>query len=118
MPATPSRSAWGCGVGETAAGRSIRSIRGRERGGRMALLDGHRAVVTGGASGIGAQTARRMTDEGARVAILDANGDGAEMLAKELDGLAYRVDVTDYAAVQAAVDDAHAQLGGLSLLYN
>ena len=49
----------------------------------MGLLDGHRAVVTGGASGIGAQTARRMTEEGARVALLDLNGDGAETLAKE-----------------------------------
>jgi NAD(P)-dependent dehydrogenase (short-subunit alcohol dehydrogenase family) len=84
----------------------------------MGLLDGHRAVVTGGASGIGAQTARRMTEEGARVALLDINGDGAETLAKELDGLAYPVDVTDYAAVQAAVDDAHSRLGGLSLLFN
>jgi NAD(P)-dependent dehydrogenase (short-subunit alcohol dehydrogenase family) len=84
----------------------------------MGLLDGHRAVVTGGASGIGAQTCRRMTEEGARVAILDVNGDGAETLAKELDGLAYQVDVTDFAAMQGAIDDAHEQLGGLSLLYN
>jgi len=84
----------------------------------MGLLDGHRAIVTGGASGIGAATSRLMTEEGARVAIFDVNGDGAEALAKELDGLAYRVDVTDFAAMQAAVDDAHAQLGGLSLLYN
>ena len=59
-----------------------------------------------------------MTEEGARVAVFDINGDGAEMLAKELDGLAYTVDVTDFDAFQAAVDDAHAKLGGLSLLYN
>jgi NAD(P)-dependent dehydrogenase (short-subunit alcohol dehydrogenase family) len=59
-----------------------------------------------------------MTEQGARVAIFDVNGDGAETLAKELDGLAYTVDVTDFAALQAAIDDAHAQLGGLSLLYN
>ena len=84
----------------------------------MGLLDGHRAIVTGGASGIGAATCKRMTDEGARVAILDVNGDGAEMLAKELDGLAYTVDVTDFDAVRAAVDDASEKLGGLSLLYN
>jgi NAD(P)-dependent dehydrogenase (short-subunit alcohol dehydrogenase family) len=84
----------------------------------MGLLDGHRAIVTGGASGIGAATSRLMTEQGARVAIFDINGDGAEMLAKELDGLAYTVDVTDFAGFRAAVDDAHAQLGGLSLLYN
>jgi NAD(P)-dependent dehydrogenase (short-subunit alcohol dehydrogenase family) len=84
----------------------------------MGLLDGHRAIVTGGASGIGAATCRRMTDEGARVAIFDINGDGAEVLAKELDGLAYTVDVTNFDAVQSAVDDAHEKLGGLSLLYN
>jgi NAD(P)-dependent dehydrogenase (short-subunit alcohol dehydrogenase family) len=84
----------------------------------MGLLDGHRAIVTGGASGIGAATSRLMTEEGARVAIFDINGDGAETLAKELDGYAYAVDVTDFDAMKAAVDDAHAQLGGLSLLYN
>jgi len=98
-----------------AGGRTIRAGEEREQ---MGLLDGHRAIVTGGASGIGAATARRMTEEGARVAILDVNGDGAEALAKELDGVAYTVDVTDFDAVQHAVDDAHAQLGGLSLLYN
>jgi len=84
----------------------------------MGLLNGHRAIVTGGASGIGAATCRLMAKEGARVAIFDVNGDGAELLAKEIDGFAFTVDVTDYDAVQAAVDDAHAKLGGLSLLYN
>jgi NAD(P)-dependent dehydrogenase (short-subunit alcohol dehydrogenase family) len=84
----------------------------------MGLLDGQRAIVTGGASGIGAATARLMTEQGARVAVLDINGEGAELLAKELDGFAYAVDVTDFTAFQAAVDDAHQKLGGLSLLYN
>lgn len=84
----------------------------------MGLLDGQRAIVTGGASGIGAATARLMTEQGARVAIFDINADGAELLAKELDGFAYTVDVTDFTALQAAVDDAHRKLGGLSLLYN
>ena len=84
----------------------------------MGLLDGHRAIVTGGASGIGAATSRAMTEQGARVAVFDINGDGAETLAKEFDGLAYQVDVTDFAGFHAAVDDAAAKLGGLSLLYN
>jgi NAD(P)-dependent dehydrogenase (short-subunit alcohol dehydrogenase family) len=84
----------------------------------MGLLDGQRAIVTGGASGIGAATARLMTEQGARVAIFDINGDGADLLAKELDGFAYTVDVTDFSAFQATVDDAAQKLGGLSLLYN
>jgi NAD(P)-dependent dehydrogenase (short-subunit alcohol dehydrogenase family) len=84
----------------------------------MGLLDGQRAIVTGGASGIGAATARLMTQEGARVAVFDINGDGAEVLAKELDGFAYTADVTNFDAIQSAVDDAAVKLGGLSLLYN
>ncbi len=43
----------------------------------MGLLDGRRAVVTGGASGIGRATARRMVEEGATVAVIDVDGDGA-----------------------------------------
>jgi NAD(P)-dependent dehydrogenase (short-subunit alcohol dehydrogenase family) len=84
----------------------------------MALLRGHRAVVTGGGSGIGAQTCRRMTAEGARVAVFDVNGDHAEAVAKEIDGIAYTVDVTDYDALETAMNDAAATMGGLSLLYN
>ena len=84
----------------------------------MGLLDSRRAVVTGGGSGIGRATCRRMTDEGARVAVIDINGDAAEQVAKEIDGLAYAVDVTDYDALSAAVDDAAAKLDGLSAVFN
>jgi len=84
----------------------------------MGLLDSRRAVVTGGGSGIGQATCRRMTDEGARVAVVDINGDAAEQVAKEIDGLAYAVDVTDYDALSAAVDDAAAKLDGLSTVFN
>ena len=84
----------------------------------MGLLDGHRAVVTGGGSGIGAQTCRRMAAEGAQVAILDLNGDHAESVAKEIDGLAYTVDVTDFDALSTAMSDASERMRGLSLLYN
>jgi NAD(P)-dependent dehydrogenase (short-subunit alcohol dehydrogenase family) len=59
-----------------------------------------------------------MTEEGARVAVVDLDGDAAEALAKELDGTAYAADVTDYAAVEAAVHDAHERLGGLTAIYN
>ncbi len=84
----------------------------------MGLLDGHRAAVTGGGSGIGRATCRRMASEGARVAVLDVDGDAAETVAKEIGGLAYQVDVTDYERVEAVLGDAATKLNGLSLLLN
>src|SRR4051794_32379083 len=84
----------------------------------MGLLEGGRAVITGGGSGIGRATALRMAAEGARVALLDIDGDAATAVAKEIDGLAYPVDVTDAAAVQSAMNDAAAKLGGLSMVFN
>ena len=84
----------------------------------MGLLDGHRGIVTGGGSGIGRATCRRMVEEGARVAVVDIDGDAAERVAKELDGLAYAVDVTDYDELERAVRDAATRLGGISLLFH
>ncbi len=52
------------------------------------------------------------------VAVVDIDGDRATAVAKEIDGLAYTADVTDYDALAGAVDDAAAQLGGLSVLFN
>jgi NAD(P)-dependent dehydrogenase (short-subunit alcohol dehydrogenase family) len=84
----------------------------------MGLLDGQRAFVTGGASGIGAATCRRMAAEGARVAVVDIDESGANDLARSIDGIAYGVDVTDFDAVARAAADANGQLGGLTLLFN
>jgi NAD(P)-dependent dehydrogenase (short-subunit alcohol dehydrogenase family) len=84
----------------------------------MGLLDGHRALITGGGSGIGRATARRMTEEGARVAVVDLDGDRATAVAEEVGGLGYQADVADFDALQRAVDDAAEQLGGLSVLFN
>ena len=84
----------------------------------MGLLDGRAAVVTGGASGIGRATCRRMTEEGARVAVLDVEGDAAEAVAKEIGGVAYAVDVGDPDGLKAAVDEAAREFGGLSVMYN
>jgi NAD(P)-dependent dehydrogenase (short-subunit alcohol dehydrogenase family) len=84
----------------------------------MGLLDGQRAVITGGASGIGRATCRRMAAEGAQVAVLDLDGEGAAAVAAEIDGVACTVDVTDYDAVERAVREAADRLGGLTTLFN
>jgi len=84
----------------------------------MGLLDGQRALVTGGGSGIGAATCRRMAAEGAAVAVVDIDGDAASSVAAEVDGVAFAVDVTDYPAVESAVTEAADRLGGLTTLFN
>lgn len=84
----------------------------------MGVLDGHRAAITGGGSGIGRETARRMAAEGARVAVLDLDGDRARAVADEIDGIAIGVDVTDYDALESALTGAAEAMGGLSLLFN
>jgi 2-keto-3-deoxy-L-fuconate dehydrogenase len=79
----------------------------------MTDFEGLVAVVTGGASGIGAATARLLQERGARVAVLDRGPDGAP------DGvLALGCDVTDSAAVDAAVATVVERLGGLDVLVN
>jgi len=88
------------------------------RFGLMGLLDGQRAFVTGGASGIGAATCRRMSAEGARVAVVDIDAERAAEVAGSIDGIAFGADVTDFAALHAAALDAHQKFGGLTLLYN
>ncbi len=79
----------------------------------MSDLTGLRALVTGGASGIGAATARLLQSRGARVAALDRDTAGVEPPL-----VAVRADVTDDGAVRAAVAEAVEQLGGLDILVN
>jgi 2-hydroxycyclohexanecarboxyl-CoA dehydrogenase len=69
-------------------------------------LEGRKALVTGGASGIGAAIARRLAAEGAEVTIGDLDLDGAAEVAGEVSGLALELDVTDLASAQAAVQSA------------
>ena len=76
------------------------------------------ALVTGGASGIGAATARRLAAEGARVAIADLDLDGARAVAGEIDGAAVPMDVTDTESVRAGVAAAEEALGLIDVLVN
>ncbi|MBG9388051.1 SDR family oxidoreductase [Caenimonas aquaedulcis] len=68
-------------------------------------LQGRRALVTGGASGIGAAIVRRLAAGGAVVAIADLQAEAARALAQEVGGIAVTLDVTDFDAVAAAVTD-------------
>jgi len=79
----------------------------------MTGLSGLRAVVTGGASGIGLATARSLAAQGAAVAVLDLDPGG---VSEPLVGL--RADVSDDASVRAAVEQAVERLGGLDILVN
>jgi NAD(P)-dependent dehydrogenase (short-subunit alcohol dehydrogenase family) len=71
------------------------------------------AVVTGGASGLGAATARALASRGARVAVLDRNLEGARLVAREIGGIAIACDVTDETAVRTALAHAHEAHGPL-----
>jgi NAD(P)-dependent dehydrogenase (short-subunit alcohol dehydrogenase family) len=59
-----------------------------------------------------------MAAEGATVTVIDLDGDAAETVAREVKGHAYKADVTDYDALEGVIHDAHAQMGGLTTLFN
>lgn len=80
-------------------------------------LEGRRAVVTGGAQGIGAAIAQRLAEEGARVAVLDLNAEAASaLLGAPHIGLA--CDVSDSASVDAAFAEIEAAFGSVDILVN
>jgi 3-oxoacyl-[acyl-carrier protein] reductase len=82
------------------------------------LLEGERAIVTGGASGIGEAIARRFVGEGAQVAILDVDLDRANEVADRLHTIALGVDVASTDGMAEVVGRAAAELGGLTALVN
>ncbi|QDC37854.1 SDR family NAD(P)-dependent oxidoreductase [Sphingobium fuliginis] len=81
-------------------------------------IDGVAAIVTGGASGLGAGTALRLARLGARVTIFDLNSKLGSAQAAELGGHFLAVDVTDEVAVHAAIAEAEARHGVARILVN
>ena len=82
-------------------------------------IAGHAAIVTGGASGLGAATARMLAEAGAKVvAIFDVNQKAAAEVAIDVNGIAIPCDVTDAAATEAAFAKAAADHGVARILIN
>jgi NAD(P)-dependent dehydrogenase (short-subunit alcohol dehydrogenase family) len=76
------------------------------------------AIVTGGASGLGAATARRLAAQGAKVAVCDLNAKLAETVAAEIGGVAVICDVSDAASAEAAIAKAAEAHGPARVLVN
>jgi len=76
------------------------------------------AIVTGGASGLGAATARKLAAQGARVAVCDLNAKLAERVAAEIKGVAVTCDVSDSASAEAALAQAAKAHGPARVLVN
>lgn len=84
----------------------------------MKNLDGIVAVITGAASGMGAVTAKTLAEQGAKVALWDMNLEAAEKLAEELNGAAFKVDVTDPQSVENALHATKEKLDTPRILVN
>src|SRR5262245_19993143 len=81
-------------------------------------IKGHAAIVTGGASGLGAATATELARAGARVACLDVNLDGARAVAEKIGGEALYCDVTHAEQAAAALAQARDKHGAARILIN
>lgn len=81
-------------------------------------IDGAAAIVTGGASGLGAGTARRLAAAGANVTIFDLNAEPGKTTAEAIGGHFILVNVTDEAAVEAAIEEAESRHGKARILVN
>ncbi len=76
------------------------------------------AIVTGGASGFGAGIVRAFADQGARVMVADVNGDAAQKVAADINGLACRVDVSNGDSVNDMATLARSEFGNTDILVN
>jgi 3-oxoacyl-[acyl-carrier protein] reductase len=81
-------------------------------------LQGQVAVVTGGGQGIGEGIATRLSQAGARVAILDANRASAEEVAVRVKGVGLACDVSSASSVQQAIEEVRRQFGPIQILVN
>jgi NAD(P)-dependent dehydrogenase (short-subunit alcohol dehydrogenase family) len=81
-------------------------------------IAGQAAIVSGGASGLGRATAEALTEAGVKVTILDVNDEAAAAAADQIGGFAIACDVTDAAAVEAAVAAAHHRHGPARIAVN
>lgn len=79
-------------------------------------VSGHAAIVTGGASGLGAATAQALAANGAKVAIFDLNMDAAQKMAAEIGGIAVSCDVSSAESAEAAVAEAREKHGPARIL--
>ena len=84
----------------------------------MNRFEGRTAVVTGGGSGIGRASVRRLAEEGARVVVADVDADAGSAAAKEVDGLFVRTDVTSEADVEALFAAAVETYGTVDVAFN
>ncbi|MEP5727802.1 MAG: 3-hydroxyacyl-CoA dehydrogenase [Sulfitobacter sp.] len=84
----------------------------------MQMWKGSVAIVTGGASGLGAASAKALSEAGLKVAIFDLNEDAGQAKAIELKGRYYKVDVSDAVSVKSAMDAVTDQLGAPRVLVN
>jgi NAD(P)-dependent dehydrogenase (short-subunit alcohol dehydrogenase family) len=81
-------------------------------------LEGHAAIVTGGASGLGAATARALIERGAKVSLFDMNAGAVAAVAAEIGAASFGCDVTNEDAVVAAIAEAQALHGTARVLVN
>ena len=81
-------------------------------------VNGQAALVTGGGSGLGAETATQLAGAGAKVALLDVNLEAARAVAERIGGLAVRCDVADADGATAAVAEAREKHGAARILVN
>ncbi len=76
------------------------------------------ALITGGASGMGAATALWLAKRGVRIAILDRDPDSADRLAKEISGFSVQTEVSDSESVKNAINTTVAQWGDIHICIN